>query len=267
MVTPISQSAMRTILERAQTHVLNLLKGQEECLSLLSLAHLIIIETYEEDFPYRLGGTCFLIRYCDMYFIVSTLHGCRNLNYSPEDILYVPNATSKFAFSYDSVVKGKYEYETDKKEDFVMLRIYDTAENRNALSQLSCKNIGLQKDVCLIRDVKDLFTRGYLYEWDSNAIDYDNKKILMRAYSTNGIETIATSQWEGCYWVKFINPKPDFICGHPNGMSGAPVFGLKNDGTTGLFGMIIEHDLISDKFLILGVEVLNSALRQDYEPS
>ena len=206
-----------------------------------------------------------MVQFGALHFVVSTLHGCRNLNYRPESILYVPDFKEKFAFSYDAILQGKYEKDGDKNEDFVLLRIADLEINKVGLERVTLKDIKMRKDVCLPGEVKDLFTRGFLYELDTNAIDYDSQSISMQAYTTNGVEYIHKSIWEGCFFVKFKSPKPNCISGHPNGMSGSPVFGLKHDGTTGLFGMIIEHDLLSDEFLVLSVEVINSAIRNNWD--
>jgi hypothetical protein len=108
--------------------------------------------------------------------------------------------------------------------------------------------------------IKDFRIRGYPWDAPKHGIDYDIKKISQQAYSTNGRLAAEKAPFDFCYFIRMIAPIPKGMS--PNGMSGAPVYGLTSDNKPVYCGTLIKYSGFTGDYLAIGPEVLVNALKR-----
>ena len=77
---------------------------------------------------------------------------------------------------------------------------------------------------------------------------------------TIGSVSANPSPFDFCYYIHLRDPIPEGMS--PNGMSGAPVYGITAAGMPVYCGMVIEYTEIFREYLVVGPEVLVNALRK-----
>jgi hypothetical protein len=229
----------------------------------LKLTKPILYETNIEKYPYAYAGTCFPIKWKNILYIITAKHCIKNHKISEEDILYPnPNDSRDFlAFN------EKYFIEITSKDreidDVVILKVAATEDfSKDDIINFDVIDISKENNITILRNelVEDLFLRGYPFELDSHEILYDEDIIRQRAYTTNGFKKIKRSNlYEHCYNISFIEPIPEGIS--PNGMSGSPIFALKNNRLV-FCGMVTKFNEITKDYLIIGAEVIKCYLER-----
>lgn len=101
--------------------------------------------------------------------------------------------------------------------------------------------------------------RGYPFDCPKYGIDYDRTTISYQAYTTNRALSVKESSYDYCYLIRMKTPIPSGMS--PNGISGAPVYGITKDNTPVYCGTIIKHNYITGEYLMIGAEVLVNTLK------
>lgn len=106
----------------------------------------------------------------------------------------------------------------------------------------------------------DVWLRGFLLDNPNHQVDYENGKITEQAYLTNGYMSSRASGYKFCYYLKMKTPCPENYSA--NGMSGSPVYGKDVSGKIRFAGTIIEHNSLTNEYLVVESIVLRNILKE-----
>lgn len=195
----------------------------------------VLFERECSEFPYSLSGSCFGIKYKHQYLIVTAKHVLDNFN--EDDNISIPYVLGSDNFlpinNLNTIAYCTFMDDTDKF-DIAILNIEDKLLNENF-----DPNSFFEIEECLA-DITS-FDKCVIYGFpqEINGIDYDDKKIRVQRQMLEA-DNIKKSPYDYCFSFETKNESKKYL----NGLSGSPIFGLKENGKGYdycLIGMMIRE--------------------------
>ncbi len=230
---------------------------------LLNSTKPIIYETENDELPYALAGTCFPVRYGNDLYIVSADHCFSNHRVEPRKTMYLSPVDGRTAFAFDLQIRASCPAVSDTKHhDQIVLRVAHCKHTQEEINRVHAIDLADPESSRLPTNsnVRDIVLRGYPFKAPKYAINYDDLAIKLQAYVTNGCVSTTASPFDFCYYIRLLTPIPNGMA--PIGMSGSPLYGVTRAGSPVFCGMIIEYDLITTEYLVIGPEILVNSLRK-----
>jgi len=195
---------------------------------LLKCTRPLLFATGEEEYEYACGGTCFIVRYKDMHFVVTAKHCLTNSGFAPGAvrILAYPDDPEFLPLSEYSAFRSLPGQDQAPETDVAAFQIPKECAQQYDQERLRAYSFP-DLDKCPIIGATRLICRGYPSEL--SAVNYDAKEISSQAFVVEAIRTNNNSLPE-CEQLQFIDRS---AIKSPNGMSGSPVFEvLQDEGLT-----------------------------------
>lgn len=224
----------------------------------------VLYETGYEDWPYAYAGSCFPVRWKNNLYIVSAFHCFENHQVEPEETLYpIPTDTDQF-FGFCCKLRAKVNEANDLKHyDQILLQVSAEIHRKEQLNSVASLDLSKSDTVISLSstEIVDVWLRGFISENPSHEIDYEKRKIRQQAYVTNGYVSSRKSLFNYCHMLKVKTPAPEGMS--PDGMSGSAVYGVDQHGNVMLTGTVIEHNSITNEFLVIDSIVLKKLLETE----
>lgn len=179
----------------------------------------LIFEGELEEAPYGMRGTGFLLRWNTKFFFVTAKH---SLLPGSQHHLRVP-----LSFASDELIKlGQYGHvevpENEEDTDWSDLAVFSVVPAEfgrdgvsNAIEPAYLPNRDTRE---LLISGMTLTVRGYPRVAPLSRIDYERKKIIIQAF-TSDARLVGPTQSQGCYQLQFAESCPiddfDFVSGSP----------------------------------------------------
>jgi hypothetical protein len=199
----------------------------------------------DDDYPYSIGGTGFLIRSRKRHFIITAKHCLKNRDMNSLAVEIYYDSGSFNALSYLHLLEGEQRWQD--------IAVFEFDPKTNSTTDLACVDFldfdyfsGLRGS--LGKDAIFAF-RGY--PTDINAPDYEEKTLRCNSYSADG-------RWDGrwikprCGAITLTGKITDHGLTNLDGISGAPVFELRRTahGIAHRFaGVVIETNPTTVRFI------------------
>jgi hypothetical protein len=224
----------------------------------------VLYETGYDEWPYSYAGSCFPVRWGSNLYIASAFHCYDNHKVNPEDTLYpIPIESDNF-FGFCCILRARANDANDLKHyDQILLQVSSEINSDDQLKSVFAIDLSSAESIIDLssKEVTDVWLRGYLSENPSHEISYDERKIKQQAFVTNGIVSSRKSSSDYCHMLKVKTPTPGGYS--PDGMSGSPVYATDKQGNTRLAGVVIEFNIYTEEYLVIGSEVLRELLRRE----
>jgi hypothetical protein len=224
----------------------------------------ILYETGYHEWPYAYAGSCFPVRWKSKLYIVSAFHCFENHQVAPEATLYAIPTKPEHFFGYCCKLRAKVNGAKDLKHyDQILLQVspdIHSDEECNSVSAIDLSDTEMFVSLSS-QEVSDVWLRGFLLENPVHAVDYEVCKVRQQAYVTNGFVSSRKNLFNFCHMLKVKTPVPDGMS--PNGMSGSAVYAVDQKGNVKLAGTVIEHNSLTDEFLVIDSIVLSELLRTE----
>ena len=226
----------------------------------------IIFENEEfDEYPYTVGGTCFLIEYDSRMFAVTAKHVLKNLNYKPEEVRVPPYIENMTHFLPICKSYANSIYETDGKDyaDIILLEIARDKLHSDWKSRV--KPYDYETDSIASLDFSDspkLLIKGYPKKIpEQNYANHDEKHLQFQALTITGNYLEESKASKGCHLFRFDDLTD--IVPSSDGMSGSPLFRVfqnNKESIARLAGMYIKGDDENNTGLFISSEIIKQML-------
>lgn len=218
-----------------------------------------------DEYPYTVGGTCFLIEYCRKVFAVTAKHVLKNLNYKPEEVRIPPYIEGMTHFLPICKSYANPIYETYGKDyaDIILLEIARDKLHSGWKSQLKPYDYAMNSLPSLyFKGSSKLLIKGYPKKIPGqNYVAHVEKHMQFQALMITGNYLEESKASEGCHLFKFDDLTD--IVPSSNGMSGSPLFHVSQnheESIASLAGMYIKGDDENNTGLFISSEIIKRML-------
>lgn len=216
----------------------------------------LLFKEKDFNFPYSLGGTCFLFTYEDKPYIVTAKHCLRERDIAALTILINPwsGATDVYPFSFTSPFHILPDNEqTDPNEDYLDV-IYYPVDNREITEETKDFFLPFQKvfDSDFSLEQRKICVAGY--PDPVHGIDYE-KGVYESSCAI--ISAIKITKEDGFMYEIQL---PDTPLKSYNGFSGSPVYNVDTAGKIKIIGMVLRGCADSKKLHFLDIRIIRAAV-------
>jgi len=204
-----------------------------------------------DEYPYSMGGTCFVVGYKSRAFVVTARHCLRDRN--PRESLIPLTVGGRDFIPLNQY--GTYVQKDLNDPAYADLAVFETPLDKypeNKSFKLDRFLLDLQIGRSVQPDKGIIMLKGYPYE--IKGIDYDRCNISVGPFVSDADYLEPASEY--CFWVGF--PTESIPIQSINGMSGSPVFQfLPSDYLIrNLIGIVIEGTVKSARVKVIDSRVI-----------
>lgn len=199
--------------------------GLMKLLSILNCARPVLFANADPRYPYSIGGSSFAVKFRDRHFVVTARHVLRagGFDASQVRIQYRPNSNSFLPLEQMYWLQGEDQDDTDQF-DLAIWRLNDAAVDFEAFGDYLPYNLLGIDSVTLYGGNSHYLFRGYPAIF--RKVDYE-----LRDFQLNSISGRAVYVGQGpAAFTREIALVNDGTLASAEGLSGAPVFQVNNDG-------------------------------------
>lgn len=228
----------------------------------------IVFENDEfDDYPYTVGGTCFLIEYDRKIFAVTAKHVLKNLNYKPEEVRVPPyvEGMTHFLPICKSYANSIYETEGEDYADIILLEIARDKLHSGWKSRLKPYVYEINSIAPLdFQANPKLLIKGFPKKIPGqNYVDHDEKHMQFKALTITGNYLGESKDSKGCHQFKFDDLTD--VVPSSDGMSGSPLFRVSQNNKESiarLAGMYIRGDDEKNTGLFISSNIIKKMLHK-----
>lgn len=216
----------------------------------------LLFKNDNDDYPYSLGGTCFLFLYENKPYIITAKHCLKNRDIASLTVLIDPwkQTGDIYPFSFTSpfhiLPAGVDENADDDYLDVIYypvdVREYtpETADFFYAFQRVFAEDFSLDKrKICVVG-----------YPNPVHEIDYD-KKVYDSSFASFSVTQIVKEDDFKYSVVLAENPLDDY-----NGFSGSPVYSVGDNGNVKIIGMVLRGGAENRILHFLDIQIIRAAI-------
>lgn len=215
----------------------------------------------DPDFPYSLGGSCFLARFRNQLVLITAAH-CLT-GYSPDQLRVEGIENAEISLPLQRLYRmSAPNIEDSAFTDLVILEVAQEQLSRDQQPLITAADLtGLRTQRRpMVQGKTPLAIRGFPFA--IRTIDYENRRIRKQGFQTDGVYDGTTDDQHTGFFRYFETE----LIQDRNGMSGSPVFAFHQTPIglhSWLAGMHVRGNRVHGRFI--EAEVILQALERIYD--
>lgn len=214
-------------------------------------------------------GSCFIVRYCSRFFVITAQHVTKNFEAHQIRVQYQPSESKCVPLLRHYSIQGEESDDTDQYDIFI-LAVDEGKLDPALFGEYQPYNLCESEAYTFFNPTSNYATRAfptYLRQ-----LSYEKRSVEITSLLVDAAYVGRTGTTTGMHILKInlANQIDDF-----DGMSGAPVFQIRHDGPKNSYvsfaGMLLRGSSVAGTIQFLEHEKIISALTKiitnDFEPS